>query len=87
MSFSVVFPLIVGALALFWLIRYTQLRSLPTFEDYRRRYPQFVSLKGGVRCFKCNSSNVYLWWFYGPGAGWGPKKHICRGCGTDLYRS
>lgn len=88
MSFGVVFFLfVVGLSLLWWLLRYSRLHSLPTFDDYKRRYPQHVSPKGGVRCFKCNSSNVYLWWFFGPGAGGGPKKHICRGCGTDLYRS
>lgn len=78
-------PLII-LLGWIWTLRlYTKLRALPTFDEYRRRYPQSVS--GGVRCNKCNGSNIYLWWFFGPSYGVGPKKHICRACGSDLYRS
>lgn len=56
-----------------------------SLDDYKRRHPECVK-NGRVRCYRCGSASIYLYrWGYGPG--WITNLHLCRQCGTNLYRS
>jgi hypothetical protein len=79
--------LAIMAAVIIFAIQTTAVTTLPTIDEYREQYPQSVDRRGVPVCHKCNSGNIYLWWLLGPQAGYGPKKHICRNCGTALYRS
>ena len=83
MLFVSVFLFILG----FWAIRWYLISTLPSVKEYKLQNPKAVDKKGNVRCIHCNSNNVYLWWLFGPAAGYGPKKHICRKCGITLWKS
>ena len=85
MGFEVMFVLVVGliiAVALFSLGSYG---ATDTFEDYRAKHPDAVH-KGRVHCYQCGGGSIYL-----RRAGNVPGRvfntHVCRQCGTTLYRS
>lgn len=69
-----------------WVIRWLQVTRLPTVNEYLAKHPG-CRKRNGVACSQCGSTSIYLWWLYGPQAGRGPKKHICRTCGTALWHS
>lgn len=83
-------PLLFVSIALLLIYharRLIQFFSLPTVQQYVARNPSASHERGGLNCVTCGSSSIYIWWLLGPGQGSGPKKHVCRSCGTDLYRS
>jgi hypothetical protein len=59
---------------------------LPSLEQYLAQHPKCQSGKQ-VTCYACGGNSIYLWWLYGPQVGQGPKKHICRTCGKELWHS
>lgn len=61
--------------------------SLPTLAQYRSHHADSRNLSARAQCHSCGSTSFYLWWLFGARAGHGPKKHICRDCGTSLYRT
>jgi hypothetical protein len=54
----------------------------PTVDAYLKAHPDALRGSGALACFKCKSGNMYLSFWRGLGA-----VHICRSCGTHLYRS
>ncbi len=81
-----------AALGVGWILwsrwaEYAYHKTLPTLGEYKRQHPDAGLPKGGVKCCHCGSNQLYLWWLWGPRAGGGPKRHICRSCGETLYRS
>jgi len=54
----------------------------PTVDAYLKDHPDAQRGGGGLACFKCRSGSMYLSFWRGLGA-----VHICRSCGTHLYRS
>lgn len=87
--FLIVFLTVFGVLVAIIIVNITNatgsMNSLPTFDEYLAQNP---NCKKGSRvcCNRCGGTNVHLWWLWGPQHE-GPKKHICRTCGTDLWRS
>ena len=56
----------------------------PTLPKYVQKYPHAHSATSGVKCAHCGSSSIFLSFVFGE---YGPKTHMCRGCGRVLYRS
>ncbi|AOO64793.1 hypothetical protein [Sulfurospirillum halorespirans] len=56
-----------------------------TLKEYEQRYPHLVR-HGKVYCYHCNTSNIYMkqiaFTYH-----YLIHSHICRHCGTELYRS
>lgn len=56
-----------------------------SYEDYKEEHPDFVR-KGKIFCYHCDTHDIYL-----NKAGHTPSSqlnsHVCRNCGTELYRS
>jgi len=56
-----------------------------TYEDYKNDYPGFIK-EGKAYCHKCNTHEIFV-----KQVGSTPQSilnsHICRNCGTELYRS
>jgi hypothetical protein len=57
--------------------------SLPTLDQYLAAHPDCHPQPGKVLCHACRSSSLYLRFENS----WGAKVHMCRTCGTSLYRS
>lgn len=81
--FIIGIPLLI---ILSWRKRIKSATNLPTVEQYLEKHPD-TKKKNGIACNLCGSTNIYLWWVYGPEVGRGPKKHICRTCGKELWHS
>jgi hypothetical protein len=82
--------LITAAMAIFpaaYVYRRATYFAVPTLEEYLRKNPNSKASGGGIRCHLCESRNIYLWFLNCPQSTGGKKVHICRGCGTKLYRS
>lgn len=71
----------VCTFVLSWLSYKRMYLDLPTFEEYRSRYPHLVK-EGRCRCYRCGGGRVFL-------HNLDPyrRRHICATCGTVLYRS
>jgi hypothetical protein len=74
-----------------WLI-VSQLRggfkkynSMPTFTEYRNTHPNLVD-NGRVICRECAGSQIYVRHVGNVGSKL-LNFHVCRTCGTALYRS
>lgn len=78
------FGIILLIIIISWSRKVKEVSDLPTLDEYIRRHPA-CKKRGAVSCFKCDSTGIYIHWLYGPGVG--PKKHLCRTCGTDLWKS
>ena len=56
-----------------------------THEDYKINYPDSIR-EGKVYCYNCNTHDIFM-----KQVGSTPKSalnsHICRNCGTELFRS
>jgi len=82
-----IFILFVIIIVVFFIVpRYRAHSSLPTLQEYLEKNPKAKS-PNGAKCVYCGSNSIYLHFLYGPENGFGPKSHICRGCGKALYRS
>ena len=59
--------------------------SLPTFDGYQAAHPELVK-DGKISCFKCSGNDVAI-----RQIGKTPTSllnhHICKTCGTTLFRS
>jgi hypothetical protein len=57
----------------------------PTFNEYKASNPKLVT-GGEVTCFQCDGTQIYI---RNAGAKSGKvlNYHVCRTCGTNLYRS
>lgn len=86
-NFFAVWFFVLFLIVAFWVVRILMVSSLPSIEEYKQGNPKAVDRHGNVRCVHCNSNNIYLWWLFGPQVGFGPKKHICRKCGSTLWKS
>lgn len=76
---------VAAIIALSWFWHYRRIAKLRRFnyDWYRGEFPDLVTARG-VRCYRCNSSNIgtellkqqtFL------------RAHVCRQCGTRLYYS
>lgn len=86
-NFFAVWFFVLFLIVAFWVVRILMVSSLSSIEEYKQGNPKAVDRHGNVRCVHCNSNNIYLWWLFGPQVGFGPKKHICRKCGSTLWKS
>jgi hypothetical protein len=78
--------IIVGAVIATVLISIAlSISALPTWDQYVAEHPETQSADG-VHCYRCGSRHIELWTFFEPAFG-SPKVHVCRHCGTRLYRS
>jgi hypothetical protein len=82
--------MILGAIGIvafvaFWMIQAAVLEKDRTFEDYKRKYPECFK-HGRVTCSACGGTSIYLR-KVGEGLGFIINAHVCRQCGTDLYRT
>jgi len=81
-GFFVVIPIIIGV-ALKGSLK--KVAAIPTFDEYSRANPHLVN-NGRVSCVKCNGSSIFL-----QRVATMPTSiishHVCRTCGTALYRS
>jgi hypothetical protein len=57
--------------------------GLPMLDQYLAAHPDCHPQPGKVLCHACRSSSLYLRFENS----WGAKVHMCRTCGTSLYRS
>jgi hypothetical protein len=59
--------------------------SIPTFDNYRSKYPDLVK-DGKIKCHKCSGSDIFV-----KEVGNTPTSilnhHLCKTCGTTLFRS
>ncbi len=55
----------------------------PTLPKYLDKNPH-LHTPNGIKCVHCGSNSIFLSFIFGH---YGPKTHICRGCGRVLYRS
>ncbi len=57
-----------------------------TIDDYKSTHPDCAAEEGKILCFKCKANNIWL-----KEVGKTPSSllhsHVCRQCGTELYRS
>lgn len=56
-----------------------------SFDDYKSRNPDCVK-NGKVTCKNCGANDMFLR-VAGGGPGVVLNSHVCRQCGTELYRS
>ncbi|MEW6645818.1 MAG: hypothetical protein AB1450_01290 [Pseudomonadota bacterium] len=83
--FEGLLPLIV-LFAVFWFLFVRRRGKAPiSFDDYKRKYPKHVS-EGKVGCYNCGARDIHI-----QVAETSPRSrtnvHICRQCGSELYRS
>ena len=85
-QFDSIYPIIVIAFMLAVLVAiratYKFIRT-PTVSAYVKKFPH-AHTQSGVVCAHCGSSSIFLSFVFGH---YGPKRHICRGCGRTLFRS
>lgn len=60
-----------------------QHHKLPTLSKYKELHPSAKDRRGVPTCFSCNTTNIYLQ----NGQKSFGQVHICRICGTKLWRS
>lgn len=82
-----VMGLVLSLFTVYWATLILPFSSLPSFQEYKKRYPQSVDKDGNVHCVHCNSDSIQLSWMFGPNASFGPKKHVCTRCGASLWKS
>lgn len=82
--FIAIFAIIVSVF-LYQARRFKTFTTGRSFEDYKREHAANVSA-GRVTCFQCGGNSLYL---RNRGRGFGRvlNSHVCRQCGTELYRS
>lgn len=56
-----------------------------TFEGYKQLHPSHIR-NGRVSCYSCGGAGVTIRRI-GNGLGYILNSHVCRQCGTELYRS
>lgn len=66
-----------------WFVRRGD--SGDSIEDYLERHPKTLR-HGRVHCYRCGSGSIYLR-PVGSGGRTVINAHICRQCGTKLYKS
>ena len=75
---------VIGAV---WVLKWSSVMCLPTLPEYLAAHRDTVPPGTGVRCCHCLSRQISVWWLFNPRNGFGPKRHYCRACGKNLYRS
>lgn len=77
--------IIILSVLLYQAHRFKTFANGRSFEDYKREHSANVA-GGRVSCFHCGSNSIYL---RNAGGGFGRvlNSHVCRQCGTELYRS
>lgn len=87
MILSTVLLIVIITIAVFLIIVKTirNYQTIPTFDQYKTAHPGLV-VKGKVTCVHCGGNQLYL----KQAGNLGTRilnLHICRTCGTSLYRS
>ena len=73
---------VLGGPLIYLITTFTKGRS---FEDYKKEHPGHVQ-NGKVKCYKCGANAVFVR-RVGNGLATILNSHVCRHCGTELYRS
>ena len=85
-QFESIYPIVAIAFMLAVLVAiratYKFIRT-PTVSAYVKKFPH-AHTQNGVVCAHCGSGSIFLSFVMGH---YGPKRHICRGCGRTLFRS
>jgi len=68
------------------IVTYLRRQSMPTFDQYQAQYPNLVN-DGHVTCRQCGGGSIYLRFAGLSFSGVVTNVHVCRACGTNLYRS
>lgn len=83
--FLLFFSLIVGFLIFDFIRGIRKHKFIETFDKYQLLHPDLIK-DGIVYCYKCNCKDIYI-----QNVGYTTSsmlnKHLCRTCGTTLYRS
>lgn len=85
LQFLGIIAIILIVIGLSWFTHFRPLLQMKkwNFDWYRAEFPALVGDRG-VRCYKCNSSNIFTERLM---QGIFMRAHICRQCGTKLYYS
>jgi len=62
-----------------------KMSALPTFKEYKANNPELVN-NGNVICIECGGAHVYIR-ISSVQQGKILNTHVCKTCGTNLYRS
>lgn len=73
---------VIGGSLFYFMTTFTKGRS---FEDYAKEYPGHIQ-NGKVKCYKCGANAVFVR-RVGNSLTAILNSHVCRHCGTELYRS
>lgn len=80
--------LIIGSIIYLFIRNLSSIKKISngrSFEDYKEKYPDCFT-DGKISCFNCGSQNIFL-----QKIGHTPtsvlNSHICKQCGSELYRS
>ena len=80
------FPILIGGIIFFvFFMVYKRYKSIPTLSEYKTLNPNLVN-HGQVTCVHCSATNIYLRAI----GSIGTKifnVHVCKTCGSELYRS
>lgn len=68
------------------IVAYLRRQSVPTFDQYQAQHPNLVN-NGRVTCRQCGGGSIYLRVAGRSFSGVVTNVHVCRTCGTNLYRS
>jgi hypothetical protein len=85
MNLSLLFPIVFAVIGIFIFLAFKKHTSLPTFDQYRSNHPELVK-DGKIACHKCSGNDIFV-----KTIGHTPTSllnhHLCKTCGTTLFRS
>jgi hypothetical protein len=79
---SLLFPIVFIVIGFFIFRGLKKHYSIPTFDDYCNAHSELVK-DGKITCYKCSGNDIFV----KPVGNSLLNHHLCKTCGTTLFRS